>query len=66
MASLEDRVIDLELRYMSLEREMGELSMLVAAQQRAIDALVVEARRRRERDAAAGEPAIPDEKPPHY
>jgi uncharacterized coiled-coil protein SlyX len=66
MDPLEARVVDLELRFMRLEREYGELSRVVADQQRVIEALTLEARRRRERDEAAGEPAIADEKPPHY
>jgi uncharacterized coiled-coil protein SlyX len=66
MDPFEARVVDLELRFMKLERELGELSLVVAAQQRVIEALTLEARRRRERDEAIQEPAIPDEKPPHY
>ena len=66
MNPLEPRVIDLELRFMKLERELGELSQVVATQQQIIEALTLEAKRRRERDDMAGEPAIPDEKPPHY
>ncbi|MCL2449311.1 MAG: SlyX family protein [Polyangiaceae bacterium] len=65
MDSLEARVVDLELRFMKIERELGELSLVVAAQQRVIEALTLEARQRRERDEAQ-EPAIPNEKPPHY
>jgi uncharacterized coiled-coil protein SlyX len=66
MDPLEPRVVDLELRFMRLEREVGELSQVVAAQQQVIEALTLEAKRRRERDEMAGEPAIADEKPPHY
>jgi uncharacterized coiled-coil protein SlyX len=66
MDILESRVVDLELRFMTLERELGELSRVVADQQRTIEALVLDARRRREREEMAGEPAIADEKPPHY
>ena len=60
------RLVELELRYMTLERELGELSRVVAAQQRVIDALAAEAKRRREREEAQAEPPIPDERPPHY
>jgi uncharacterized coiled-coil protein SlyX len=66
MEILEPRVVDLELRFMRLEREFGELSLIVAEQHRAIEALTLEARRRREGDAMAHEPAIADERPPHY
>jgi uncharacterized coiled-coil protein SlyX len=63
---LERRIVDLEIRYMKLEREVAELSEVVAGQQRVIDALTLEAGRRRERDELAQEPPITDEKPPHY
>jgi uncharacterized coiled-coil protein SlyX len=66
MEHIEPRFVDLELRFMRLERELGELSRIVAEQQRTIEALVLEARRRREREAMAAEPAIADEPPPHY
>ncbi len=68
MGELEPRVIDLELRYMKLERELHQLSEVVAAQQRVIDALTLEAKRQRfQRDNGGGdEPAIGHEKPPHY
>jgi uncharacterized coiled-coil protein SlyX len=66
MDTLEPRIVDLELRFMQLEREFVELSRVVAEQQRAIESLVLEARRRHEADAMAREPAIGDERPPHY
>lgn len=66
MDPFEPRVVDLELRFMRLERELGELSRVVADQQRTIEALVLEVRRRHERDAIASEPAVVDERPPHY
>jgi uncharacterized coiled-coil protein SlyX len=66
VVDLELRVVDLELRFMRLEREFGDLSLVVAEQQRTIEALVLDARRRREREATAAEPAIGDERPPHY
>jgi uncharacterized coiled-coil protein SlyX len=62
----ESRIVELELRYMTLERELGELSRIVAEQQRTIDALMADARRRREREEAQREPPIADERPPHY
>ena len=63
---IEPRVVELELRFMKLERELGELSLVVAAQQRVIDALTAEAKQRRERDEIAAQPPIGDERPPHY
>ncbi|HZU83864.1 MAG TPA: SlyX family protein [Polyangiaceae bacterium] len=63
---IEARVMELELRFMKLERELGELSLVVAAQQRVIEALTAEAKRRRERDELAGDGPVGDEKPPHY
>ncbi len=65
MSDLEARVVDLELRFMRLEREARELSDVVADQQRTIDALRIEVKRLR----AMGEQEEPDatnERPPHY
>jgi SlyX protein len=64
-----DRLTDLELRYMKLERLVDELSDVVATQQRTLDRLAGElhaalSRLREIGDRAEG--AIPDEKPPHY
>ncbi len=50
---------------MSLERQLHDLSDVVAAQQRVIDALRREARRRRDHDASQEE-ALADDRPPHY
>jgi hypothetical protein len=58
-------VVDLQLRFMKLERELAELSAVVAVQQRTIDALKHVARSRRERDTQ-DEPGAGDEPPPHY
>ena len=77
MQGLDARTTDLELRFMKLERELAELSEVVASQQRTIDALRAEALRRRERggdiDAvgpeggrSSREDRLHDEKPPHY
>jgi uncharacterized coiled-coil protein SlyX len=63
---LERRVVDLEVHFMKLERELAELSEVMTAQQRVIDALTLDVRRRRERDEVAREPPITDERPPHY
>ena len=65
MEPLESRLVDLELRFMKLERYAQELSDVVAEQQRRIEALLSETKRLRER-ATQDEPAIGNEKPPHY
>jgi uncharacterized coiled-coil protein SlyX len=62
---MERRLVDLELRFMKLERYAQELSDVVAEQQRRIDALVSETTRLRER-ATQQEPAVPNDRPPHY
>jgi uncharacterized coiled-coil protein SlyX len=59
------RVVDLELRFMKLEKFAQELSDTVAAQQRTIDALTLQVRRLSER-AADGEEKPVAEVPPHY
>jgi uncharacterized coiled-coil protein SlyX len=58
-------VVDLELRFMKLERYAQELSDAVARQQRTIDALTVQVRRLSER-AVADEENPRAEVPPHY
>jgi SlyX protein len=65
MDTLEPRLVDLELRFMKLERYAQELSDVVAEQQRRIEALTLETKRLRER-AAQGEPAAGNDRPPHY
>jgi predicted mannosyl-3-phosphoglycerate phosphatase (HAD superfamily) len=54
MTEHDARLVDLELRFMKLERFTHELSDVVAEQGQKIDRLTLE-----------GEPP-PDEKPPHY
>jgi len=64
-----DRLTDLELRYMKLERLVDELSDVVATQQRSLDRLGAELARAIARLHDLGERSegpIPDEKPPHY
>jgi uncharacterized coiled-coil protein SlyX len=63
--SMDRRLVDLELRFMKLERYAQELSDVVAVQQRRIDALMTETKRLRERSTQE-EPAVPNERPPHY
>jgi uncharacterized coiled-coil protein SlyX len=65
MDPLEPRLVDLELRFMKLERYAQELSDVVANQQRQLEALMFETKQLRER-AAQGEPAVPNDRPPHY
>jgi len=64
------RIVDLELRFIKLERFVHELSEVVAEQGKAIDALALEMRRMRERlgDTGGGPPGGGDEaeRPPHY
>lgn len=64
-APLEARLVDLELRFMTLERFVHDLSDAIASQQRTIEALTLEMRRLRERSADQDqEPG--NEAPPHY
>jgi uncharacterized coiled-coil protein SlyX len=65
MNSLEERLVDVELRFMKLERYAHELSDVVAGQQRQIEALLLETRRLRERSSEEG-PAATNDRPPHY
>jgi len=62
---MEARLVELEVRYTHLERQVAELSEMVFAQQKAIDGLL--------RQLAATKaqltelaPAIANEPPPHY
>ncbi len=61
----DERLTDLELRFMTLERFAHELSQVVAAQQKVIDALAAEAKRSRERANDEGS-SVPNDAPPHY
>lgn len=64
-ARAEERLVDLELRFMKLERFALELSHAVAEQQGTIDALVKETKRLRER-SVDDEPEPSNDPPPHY
>ncbi len=59
------KIVDLELRFMTLERFVQELSDTVASHQRTIDALTAEVRRLRQRSDDAEEGPANDV-PPHY
>ncbi|MEB2310695.1 MAG: SlyX family protein [Sorangiineae bacterium] len=63
--SLEERVVDLEIRYTHYERLTEELSGVLYEQQRALAALAVRVKSLEERvRALADEPG--DAPPPHY
>jgi uncharacterized coiled-coil protein SlyX len=61
----DSRLVDLELRFMKLERFAQELSDVVAEQRRQIEALTLETKRLRER-VLQEEPAAANDRPPHY
>lgn len=61
----EQRIVDLEVRYMKLERTVEELSSVVAEQQKTIDRLVSELSAQGARLRDLPDPTT-DEKPPHY
>jgi uncharacterized coiled-coil protein SlyX len=65
VSETETRLVDLELRFMKLERFSHELSDVVAAQQRQMEALTGEMKRLRDR-VLQEEPAVPNDRPPHY
>ncbi|MGA9525113.1 MAG: SlyX family protein [Myxococcaceae bacterium] len=64
---MEDRIVELEIRFTEQQHMLQELSEVVYAQQRAIDLLTAEVRLLRQK---VPEPGIVDaaerEKPPHY
>lgn len=62
------RLLELEMRYMHLQRYFDELSDVVATQQQTIDGLRVAMKRLQAQTANPGsaEDAPPDERPPHY
>ena len=62
---METRFTELEIRYSHLERQVGELSDVVFAQQKAIDSLERELANIRVRLRELGDP-IADETPPPY
>jgi len=62
---MESRLVDLEVRYTHLERQVAELSDVVFAQQRAIDNLLRQLSSTKADLAQLSEP-VTNEKPPHY
>ena len=62
---MEPRVVDLEIRYAHLEKQLTELNQVVFEQQKAIELLQGQLVALRTRLAGLGEP-MAHEKPPHY
>ena len=62
---MEPRVVDLEIRYAHLERQLSELNQVVFEQQQALSLLQQQVIAIRARLAGLGEP-MENEKPPHY
>ncbi len=62
---MESRIVDLEVRYTLLERQVAELSDVVFAQQRAIDGLLRQLSAT-QADLAQLSESPTNEKPPHY
>ena len=62
---MDTRLTDLEIRYSHLERQFADLSDVVFAQQKSIEALERELAKIRVRLREVGDPVV-DEKPPHY
>jgi uncharacterized coiled-coil protein SlyX len=63
---MESRVVELELRFMKLERFTQELSDVVAQQRQKIDAMTVEIQRLRARIPREEGEGPSNENPPHY
>ncbi len=62
---MESRLVDLEVRYTHLERQVADLSEVVFEQQRAIDGLLRQLSATRADIAQLSAP-VTSEKPPHY
>lgn len=62
---MEERLVELEIRYTHLERQIAELNQVVFAQQKLIDGLAKELAAVVGRMGQFAE-APPGEKPPHY
>ena len=63
--NMESRLVDLEVRYTHLERQVAELSEVVFMQQRAIDGLLRQLSSTQAELAQLNAP-VTNEKPPHY
>lgn len=68
--ALEARVVELELKYTEQQALVQELSDVIYAQQRQLDAMEAKLALLQKRFDAVGEPGLvdakADEKPPHY
>ena len=62
---MESRLVDLEVRYTHLERQVAELSDVVFAQQQAIDSLLRQLNSTKADLAQLSEP-LTNDRPPHY
>lgn len=62
---MEPRLVDLEIRYAHLEKQLAELNQVVFEQQKAIELLQQQLVALRTRITGMGEP-MENEKPPHY
>jgi uncharacterized coiled-coil protein SlyX len=62
---MESRLVDLEVRYTHLERQVAELSDVVFAQQRAIDGLLRQLSAT-QADLSQLSAPLANDKPPHY
>ena len=62
---MDSRLVDLEIRYSHLEKQLLELNQVVFEQQKTISLLQEQLVSLRSRVAGMGEP-IENEKPPHY
>lgn len=65
LPAMESRLVDLEVRYMQLERDVAELNQVVVEQQKTIGYLKKELAVTRGRVDAIGDPTT-NEPPPHY
>lgn len=63
---IEQRIIDLELRYMRTEKMFHDLSDVLVAHQKTIDRLAAELASLRARVPEESDEAVPNERPPHY
>ncbi len=67
MTALEERLVELELRFTHQQRFIDELSDVVARQQRDLDAVLERLRTMQAAGTGAAPLAAPhDERPPHY
>jgi uncharacterized coiled-coil protein SlyX len=62
---MENRLVDLEVRYTHLERQLDELSQVVFSQQKLLDRMAKDLSAIRSRVMTRDDDA-PDEPPPHY